>query len=220
MIYAFWGTLAGVLVLFLAAAHQSIPTFGAREPTGAHHKPRKPPLRQRWRDRRQAEHVRDEATERLFGGMEVPPEIARDAMPTGIWHYESLNAEQAHARGWDVCDGGPLMPLPPEATRNPFADLELYGPELAACPHCDSPYGTVHGPRCPYDPDEPEDPHDVATPEDEADAYVGDLGPAELPAQPEPGDVGHLREGQYAEATGQFSRAVLDTYERAQVGVK
>jgi hypothetical protein len=256
------GTFAGVLVLLVAAMWVGINT---PEPAGHHHKPAKGRFEEarnwvafkagrevRMITRRQAERDNDAATERLFAGMEVPPEIARDAMPAGIWHYEGLTEPElahyddpqvmAHARmdeaaeramwgvhygepgepGWEgtgeeyaaAMAAGPLMPLPPEvATRNPFADLELYGPELAACPHCDSPYGTVHGPRCPYDPDEPEDPAEVVTPEDEADAYVGPVVPTER--------YDHLREGQYAEAgavaTGFFAAKMLDKYEAAQL---
>jgi hypothetical protein len=168
MIAGILGTFAGVLALLAAATWAGINT---PEPAGHHHKPRKPQLRQserqRRRHRRQAERSRDEATERLFAGMQVPPEIARDAthtdddscgrcgwhteagtaagraaelrqhlgkhaaaMSTGIWHYESLSAEQAQARGWTEPDG-PLMPLPPEVDEDDWAESDQ---ALCLCP--------------------------------------------------------------------------------------
>lgn len=43
--------------------------------------------------------------------------------------------------------------LPRDEPANPFGALERYPVSLGACPYCDSPYGTVHGPDCPYDPE-------------------------------------------------------------------
>jgi hypothetical protein len=174
MTIAIYGTLAAVTALFFAACLTLTPTFGA--PAGHHHKP---PLRRRLRERSQRERARDQETERLFAGMEVPPEIARD---TG---WESLNAEQARARGWDQVDGGPLMPLPPEVTahadevlsRLPVGTLESVSDQV--CTQCGERWGERWGDdpececACTRGPAEPEDPHGVATPGDQADAYVG-----------------------------------------------
>jgi len=61
--------------------------------------------------------------------------------------------DMARAR-WQPCSRpgcGCVLFRPRPATS--FTQMELYPLELAACPHCDSPYGTVHGPGCPYDPE-------------------------------------------------------------------
>ena len=47
---------------------------------------------------------------------------------------------------------GCLEDRPDAWPRDLFAGPELYPVTLHACPWCDSPYGTVHGECCPYDP--------------------------------------------------------------------
>jgi hypothetical protein len=221
MIYAFYGTLAGIAALLAAATWAGINT---PEPAGAHHKPRAP-REWPWRERvafranariarRQRERDRDEATERLFSGMQVPPEIARDATPDGILRYDGPGLTPGQLREFGrSLNAVQHMPLPPD------------------CPHCGGTGCEACDAQCL--PAEPEDPAEVVTPEDEADAYVGDLpepgsvqdesAPGDFPApgnEPEP-EFDHLRAGQYAEAgavpTGFFAAALLDDYEAEQL---
>jgi hypothetical protein len=140
------------------------------EPAGAHHKPPQP----RRRDRRHAEQTADDAYLRKLEEAD-----AERHMETG---YESLSAEQAHARGWTECTdpacrfcadpAGPLMPLPPEVD--------------SPCPECgclpSQPWGCgCSNDDCPCS--EPEDPAEVVTPEDQADQLVGAVQPD---PEPEP----------------------------------
>jgi hypothetical protein len=179
MIYAFWGTVAGVVALLLWAAHQAIPTFGAPEPAGAHHKPRAPrnwsPLHvyvvaaiwvavihhERRRDRRQRERARDEATVDTFRDIHAGQ------------YLETLPAA-----------AGPLMPLPPEVEHV----REPYGHDAPGMPD-DAYYCAADGQQWPCADAE------VVTPRDEAGAYVGPVtghtGAApetcpECPPAPEP----------------------------------
>jgi hypothetical protein len=192
MTLAIYGTLAAVTALFFAACLTLTPTFGA--PAGHHHKPslrRRLHERNQREQARDAETeelfegmevppeiARDtipagEAAERAMWGEHYgqPGEPGWDgtdeeyaaAMAAG--RPVSLNAEQAHARGWDTCDGGPLMPLPPDVAHEciqveeePPQPVVFSEDELAIIDSFE---------------DEPEDPHDVATPGDQADALVG-----------------------------------------------
>jgi hypothetical protein len=224
---AFWGTLAGVLVLFFAAMWVGINT---PEPAGAHHKPPRPPLRQRHRDRRQAERDRDEARDILAGQhmdtmppdwtlMPLPPEVDEDE------GYEPFVA----AEGWReeaTVDADPLAVLGDDDQADEYVGLAgqpakngsdaagLIGPLTRTSLPSPAPRqcrsGQGHGyDRCPG-----------------CDACRGchphDPGPGCLPylaAVPVPrDDYTDLAAGQYAEATGQFSRALLGEYERAHAG--
>lgn len=56
---------------------------------------------------------------------------------------------------WEPCRVracGCVAYRPRPQARDGFSRLELYPDWIAACPLCDSPYGTVHGPDCPFDP--------------------------------------------------------------------
>jgi hypothetical protein len=242
----FWGTLGAITALFFAACLTITPAGCRNRPpwwrrwrkksramlwSESRHNALRPSLWQRWRDRRQHERAVNALTVRLFHdiGEGLRREATGPLTSSGMPAWESLNAEQAHARGWD--EDGPLMPLPPEWTQD--AGLVLLPPKpddlpSRPCAHC--PYMAFYAGTNPHgealyfctkcggwtlasDPAEPEDPHDVATPADEADALVGDLDTAEMWVK-----YPHLRAGQYAEATGQFSRAVLDDYERSMAG--
>jgi hypothetical protein len=215
MTIAIWGTLAAIFALFVATALTLIETA---EPAGRHHRP----------SRRQLERATDEETVGTFRDIHAG-QYLDEAAERAMWgvHYG-----QPGEPGWEgtaedyaaAMAAGPLMPLPPEVVRDVLAQV---------CPQCGEHYGndTDYECGCFAHAVWPEDPHDVATPEDEADQFVGDLGPAELEetSQPpggessgtleetsKPPEFEHLRAGQYEEATGQFSRAVLDAYEQHQ----
>jgi hypothetical protein len=248
MTIGIYGTLGAIWVLFIAACLTITPA-GCRN---------RPPWWQRWRDRRQHERAVNALTVRLFHdiGEGLRREATGPLTSSGMPAYESMNAEQARARGWD--EDAPLMPLPPGEYYDPYSDsgepaahltprqiARLRGqPEAqqdveegaGASPDAAEPLNG-QGPSdgrsvSPL----PLDPHDVATPGDGAD--YGDEDPDDSmlpgwddwletdeavadayagPVVPSP-EFGHLREGQYAEATGQFSRAVLDDYERSMAG--
>lgn len=232
MIYAFWGTLAGVAVLLIAAAHQSIPTFGAREPAGKHHRPRAP-REWPWGERvafranariarRQAERDSDEKYLRKL--QEIHAGQHMDTMPPGEAAERAMWGEhygQPGEPGWEgTADAyaadmaaGPLMPLPPEVVdANEPAGWALYGDVKAPLYAVQPDGGVIHFVHRPDEP-EPDDPLAVLGDDACADALVG-------PVQPEP-EYPHLREGQYAEAgavgTGFFAAALLDKYEAQQL---
>jgi len=165
MTLAIWGTLAGVAALLIYAVVQALFYLIDKPDPGTRAKPPQP----RRRDRRQAEQARDAVTERLFTGMEVPPEIARDTAPE------------------------PLMPLPPGVRALPDDAPHPMDPafeawEAANVPEDCGTCGHFHpdGAVCDCGCIEPEDPHDVATPADQADTPVGPVStPVDTP-EPEP----------------------------------
>ena len=242
MIAAILGTFLGVLVLLTAAMWVGVNT---PEPAGHHHKPRRPTLWQGlrvfvlaaiWtgatrRERRQRERDRDEAYLRAVqevraeqhmetgpvtsSGMPLPPEVDDD------WYDAQSPFRQLcpQCRASEHCEGGTSfcecacgLPDDPDGPIDPLAVLgddacadALVGP---ARPRCRSGQGHDYD-RCPgCDACRGCHPHDPG---------MGCL--PWLAAVPVPrDDYADLAGGQYAEATGQFSVAVLDEYERALVG--
>jgi hypothetical protein len=169
--------------------------------------------------------------------MPLPPEVERTCFHPEGWGDEEPDDGMVHM--YQLADG---QIVPAHDPGEPCGCPERE-PCPADCPH----WREVANPLAILGDDaEPEDPHDVATPGTQADALVGPVQPpwagrldergmlpthvgwalmdqgVELPEDWITCPLGpaypHLREGQYAEATGQFSRAVLDEYERSMAG--
>jgi hypothetical protein len=124
MIYTFWGILAGVVALFIGAAHQAIPTFGT-QPAGRHHKPPRPS----WRQRPHERNLREQATqqERIFVHARAETSQALAALDTITRKLAALDGRRPGTPSTsgpavpDETPGSgpaagpePLMPLPPE----------------------------------------------------------------------------------------------------------
>jgi hypothetical protein len=166
---AIYGTLGAIWVLFLAACLMITPA-------GCHNRP---PWWQRARDRRQHERAQDALNLRLIHDIgeglrrEATGPLTSSGMPAADAFHPPLPVD-----GWD---GGPLMPLPPEVmehadevlSRLPVGTLESVSDQV--CTQCGERWGDDPECECACTRSlaEPEDPHDVATPETEADAYVG-----------------------------------------------
>ena len=191
-------------------------------PAGAHHKPphHKPPRRQREYARDEATverifvHARADTSQALAAIDAITRKIdGLGGRTPGVPETSGPAVPDETPGSGPAAGPEPLMPLPPEVKHGVDADddedaCEQESPRGFWCTEPAGHSGGVHiaiGTDdhdneyvCDQWADEPEpaEPLDVATPEDQADAYVGDLGPAELPAfVPDP-------EMDYRDATG------------------